>query len=200
MVNKKKSELVNQKKPKGKPRGGNNWLDPANQLKNLEPGDNTKILNLNRELFMMPDIDMRDVNQVNQRLDEYWALYAKYDMKPTVMGMGMALGISRQYLWALAHNQPVNGRGDLSNLPTAVSDSIKKSYFLLENMWETYMNSGKVNPVSGIFLGKNNFGYKDTSEYVLTPNKQVDEYSPEDIKKKYLTGNDSSDSNDSGSE
>lgn len=200
MVNNKKGELVNQKKPKGKPRGGNNWLDPANQLKNLEPGDNTKILNLNRELFKMPEINMRDVDQVNQRLDEYWALYAKYDMKPTVMGMGMALGISRQMLWAIAHNQPVNGRGDLSNLPTSVSDSIKKSYFLLENMWETYMNSGKVNPVSGIFLGKNNFGYKDTSEYVLTPNKQVDEYSPEDIKKKYLTGNDSSDSNDSGSE
>lgn len=200
MVNKKKSELVNQKKPKGKPRGGNNWLDPANQLKNLEPGDNTKILNLNRELFMMPDIDMRDVEQVNQRLDEYWALYAKYDMKPTVMGMGMALGISRQYLWAVAHNQPLGGNGNYCTLPTAVTNSIKKSYFLLENMWETYMNSGKVNPVSGIFLGKNNFGYKDTSEYVLTPNKQVDEYSPEDIKKKYLTGNDSSDSNDSGSE
>jgi hypothetical protein len=199
MVNKKKGELVNQKKPKGKPRGGNSPVIGNNGLM-LKEGDNAKILNLNRELFKMPNIDYRDIQQVEDRLDAYFALYAKYDMKPTVAGMAMALNMSRQTLWAVAHNQPVNSRGDLMNLPTAVADSIKKSYFLLENMWETYMNSGKVNPVSGIFLGKNNFGYKDTSEYVLTPNKQVDEYSPEDIKKKYLTGSDSSDSNDSGSE
>ena len=47
--------------------------------------------------------------------------------------------MSRQTLWAVAHNQPVGGRGDLTTLPTPVSDLIKKSYFLLENMWETYM-------------------------------------------------------------
>jgi hypothetical protein len=42
------------------------------------------------------------------------------------------------------------------------------------------MMNGKINPVSGIFLGKNNFGYKDQQEYVLTPNqKQV---APEDVK------------------
>lgn len=199
MVNKKKGELVNQKKPKGKPRGGNSPVIGNNGLM-LKEGDNAKTLMLNRELFNMPNIDYHDYEQVKTRLDEYWELYQRYDMKPTVMGMGMALNMSRQTLWAVAHNQPVGGRGDLTTLPTPVSDLIKKSYFLLENMWETYMNSGKVNPVSGIFLGKNNFGYKDTSEYLLTPNKQVDEYSPEDIKKKYLTGSDSSDSNDSGSE
>lgn len=32
------------------------------------------------------------------------------------------------------------------------------------------MLNGKINPVSGIFLMKNNFEYQDKSEVVLTPN------------------------------
>ena len=57
----------------------------------------------------------------------------------------------------------------------------------MENMWETYMNSGKVNPVAGIFLGKNNFGYSDKQEYVLTPNTQSDnDYDADAIRERYI--------------
>ena len=66
-------------------------------------------------------------------------------------------------------------------------DTIKKAYFLLENLWESYMNSGKVNPVAGIFLGKNNYGYQDKTEYVLTPNQQNDnDYSADEIRERYI--------------
>lgn len=78
-------------------------------------------------------------------------------------------------------------------LPEEVTVSIKKAYSLMENMWESYMNSGKINPVSGIFLGKNNFGYQDKQEMVLTPNQQQDsDYNEDDIRKRYLV--DSTDS------
>jgi hypothetical protein len=40
----------------------------------------------------------------------------------------------------------------------------------MEELWETYMQNGKINPVSGIFLAKNNYGYSDKQEYVVTPN------------------------------
>ena len=57
----------------------------------------------------------------------------------------------------------------------------------MENMWETYMNSGKVNPIAGIFLGKNNYGYQDKTEYVLTPNTQSDnDYDADAIRERYL--------------
>ena len=57
----------------------------------------------------------------------------------------------------------------------------------MENMWENYMNSGKINPVSGIFLGKNNFGYQDKTEYVLTPNTNTDnDYSADEIRERYI--------------
>ena len=58
----------------------------------------------------------------------------------------------------------------------------------MENLWEMYMQNGKIHPVSGIFLGKNNFGYQDKTEMVLTPNQRNDsDYDADDIRKRYLT-------------
>jgi hypothetical protein len=42
------------------------------------------------------------------------------------------------------------------------------------------MANGKINPVSGIFLGKNNFGYQDEQEYVVTPNT-MNQNTPVDV-------------------
>ena len=58
----------------------------------------------------------------------------------------------------------------------------------MESLWENYMQNGKINPVSGIFLGKNNYGYQDKTEYVVTPNVNNDsDYDADAIKKRYLT-------------
>lgn len=181
-------KAVTTKKPKGKPRGGNSPVIGMNGF-NLEEGDNTKYLGVNMALFNMPNIDLKNESEVQQRLSDYFALYAQNDMKPTVAGMAMALnGHSRQWLWAVTHNAPINGQGDKASLPPSVSDLIKKAYILLENLWENYMQNGKVNPVAGIFLGKNNYGYQDKTEYVLTPNQQTDnDYSADEIRERYIT-------------
>lgn len=175
------------KKPKGKPRGGNSPVIGNNGLM-LEEGDNAKFMEVNMALFNMPNIDLDNVEEVQQRLSDYFALYTSRDMKPTVAGMAIALnGRSRQWLWAVTHNAPVNGQGYKTELRPEVADTIKKAYFMLENMWETYMGAGKVNPVAGIFLGKNNFGYQDKTEYVLTPNQQNDsDYDADEIRDRYI--------------
>jgi len=52
---------------------------------------------------------------------------------------------------------------------------------------KVYMQNGKINPVAGIFLMKNNMGYADKQEVVLTPNQQLGDQVPaEDLEKKYL--------------
>lgn len=177
-------------KKKGRPRGGNSPVIGDNGL-NLDAGDNTKYMTVNMALFNMPDIDMNNVEEVQQRLTDYFALYTEADMKPTVAGMALALnGMSRRTLWAIVNDQPTGGAGYKTALPPEVASSIKKAYKIMENLWETYMNSGKVNPVAGIFLGKNNYGYQDKTEYVLTPNQQNDnDYSPDEIRQRYITAN-----------
>ena len=179
-------------KTKGKPRGGNNFLTDA-ALK-VEDGDNTKYLMANVELMNMKDIDIKNPDEVRERINDYFKLYASYDMKPTVAGLGMALGLDRRRLWEIKTG---NYTSSTPKLPLEVEDSIKKAYKLMENLWETYMNSGKINPVSGIFLGKNNFGYLDKTEYVLTPNQQQPaDYDAEDIRKRYLSDSTTIDSED----
>ena len=175
------------KKKKGKPRGGNSPVIGDNGLQVTE-GDNAKLMRINMAIFNMPNIDLENVEEVQQRLSDYFALYARNDMKPTVAGMALALnGHSRQWLWSVCNGQQLGGRGNECTLPPEVTDAIKKARFLLENLWESYMSSGKVNPVAGIFLGKNNFGYQDKTEYVLTPNTNTDnDYSADEIRERYI--------------
>ena len=184
MATKKTDEVVTDIVKK-KPRGGNNILTDA--ALNLEQGDNTKYLALGRELFNLPTIDLKDPEQVVGRLNEFFAIHERYDMKPTVAGMGMALGLDRRRLWEIKVGAKMGGHTQY-DLPTLTLDSIKKAYEYMEILWENYMQNGKINPVSGIFLGKNNFGYQDKTEYVVTPNVNNDsDYNADDIKKRYLT-------------
>ena len=156
-------------------RGGKNNF-PTNNL-DVEPGDNSKYLRHALATKNMPPIDISDINKVQERLQWYFNHCAEDDMKPTVMGFCNSLGISRVTLmnWK-------NG--------TYRSDSHQKiildAYALLEELWENYMQNGKINPVSGIFLGKNNFGYQDKQEHVITPNtKEVEAADPLVIEAKY---------------
>ena len=171
-------------KKKGKPRGGNSPMIGTNGL-SLEEGDNTKYLAVSMKLMNMPEIDLHEPEQVADRLNEYFQIHADNDMKPTVAGMGMALGLDRRRLWEIKTGN-YNTSKSIEELPTLTKDSIKKAYKMMENLWENYMQNGKINPVSGIFLGKNNFGYQDKTEYVVTPNTNSDsDYSTEDIRKRY---------------
>jgi hypothetical protein len=51
--------------------------------------------------------------------------------------------------------------------------------------WEQITQNGKINPAAAIFLGKNNFGYRDVAEHVLTPNvKTSDTITPADLSRR----------------
>ncbi len=180
MATKNDDNVVNEIVKK-KPRGKN-----IEELRtpDTEPGDNTKYLSLGRELFNLPTINLKEPEQVKERLNEFFEIHARYDMKPTVSGMGMALGLDRRRLWEIKTG--VTDRNQ--DLPTMTRDLVKKAYEYMEILWENYMQNGKINPVSGIFLGKNNFGYQDKTEYVVTPNVNQDaDYNADDIKKRYLS-------------
>ena len=182
MATKKNDDDIVKEVVKKKPRGGNNFLTDA--ALNVEQGDNTKYVLLGAKLFNLPPIDLNDPVQVKDRLNEFFKIHADADMKPTVSGMGMALGLDRRRLWEIKTGVQDRNR----DLPTLTRDSIKRAYEYMEILWENYMQNGKINPVSGIFLGKNNFGYQDKTEYVVTPNTHNDsDYNAEDIRARYLT-------------
>ena len=153
-----------------------------------EPGDNTKIVQTSMKFFDMPRVDLKNPEAVRERLAEYFRIYGEADLKPTVAGMAMALGINRRILWAIANDQPTGGNGYKLNLPPESTDLVKKAYEMLEMSMEAYANAGKINPVMAIFMLKNHWQYQDKTEYVLTPNQQqASDYDAEDIRKRYLS-------------
>ena len=186
MATKKTDEVVKDIIPKSK--GGKNSPVIGDNGLNVDPNDNTKYLMVSLELANLPEIDMKDPEQVRERINKYFLIHAENDMKPTVAGLGLALnGMDRRRLWEIKTDTQSTTVW-VNELPTLVKDSIKKAYKIMENQWENYMQNGKINPVSGIFLGKNNFGYQDKTEYVVTPNVNNDsDYDKDEIKKRYLT-------------
>lgn len=145
-------------------------LPPAKKIDLTDPGDNSRFLAHALAIREQPAINIADPVQVKNRIDWYFEHCFGNDMKPTVSGLCNALKITRSTLFEWK-------RG------TYREDShqaiVLEAYGIMEELWEHYMQNGKINPVSGIFLGKNNFGYQDKQEYVLTPNQQ--QISPEDI-------------------
>lgn len=150
----------------------------------LDEGDNRKYMSIGLELYKMDKVDLHDPVAVKDRIAEYFRLYGEADVKPTVTGLGMALGVDRRRLWEIATGA-TQGRGDIDTLPQESRDAIKRAYDFLGNLWENYMQNGKINPVSGIFLGKNNFGYQDKQDVVITPNNPESDYNAKDIADRY---------------
>lgn len=163
-------QIVKQKRPK-----------KSEQMQvQTEPGDNTKSLAHTLEINNLPEIDTSDPKQITARIGEYFALCVKNDMRPSVAAMALSLGVDRKTLWTWANGE---GRGKNSD----VRNSVKRAYAALNVMMEDYMQTGKINPVSGIFLMKNNFGYTDKQEVVLTPNNPLgDQTTNEELEQRYL--------------
>lgn len=141
-----------------------------------EPGDNTKYLTHALRLANLPKFDTKNVELLEKRIEEYFVICAEDDSKPSVAGLALAIGVDRRRLWEWS-------QGENSDR----SDTIKKAYQILNLMMEDYMQNGKINPVSGIFLMKNNFGYADKQEVVLTPNNPLGDTTPvAELEEKYL--------------
>ena len=176
---KKKDNRVGRRPGAGDPRLTDKAL-------NLDPGDNTQFIRTAMALWELPKVDLYDVDEVRSRTNAYFAMMAEQDMKPTVIGYAMALGIDRRQLWAIVNDQPIGGTYNM-NLPPPVLDVVKKGYRTMEFLWETYMQNRKIDTVAGIFLGKNHYGYKDQQEtVVVTPNLLGDGADQKQLEQRYL--------------
>ena len=144
-------------------------------------GDNTKYTVFALAIARLPKIDVTDPKQLSDRFIEYFQLCADHDMKPGVAALALAIGLDRRRLWEI--NNDVQGRN--LAIPEESKKIIKTAYNSLEVLWESYSTGGKINPVTAIFLGKNNFGYQDKQEYVVTPNTLSQDTPVDVIEAKY---------------
>lgn len=170
-MNEKEVLDIVQKKRKRAPR--------PEQTVQVDPKDLDTVLDVSMQIYNLPEIDTNDAKQVDRRFNDYMTICRQYGQKPSFAGFATALGVDRSTLFRWVN-------GSLSK-PADVCASLKKAQQLLNSLIENWMQNGQINPVSGIFLMKNNFGYADKSEVVLTPNNPLGESrSQAELEQKYL--------------
>lgn len=150
------TDIVKKRKPK-------NGLEVMKDF-GAEPGENSRFIRFALASWDLPPIDISDPEQVKNRIGMYFEHCEQHDRKPQIVGMCNWLGISRDTLNSWVRGETRQGTH---------SDIIKKAVSFIEEMWADYMQSGKLNPASGIFLAKNWYGYKDVADVVVTPNNPL---------------------------
>ena len=156
-------------KKRGRPAGSKNKTKISRPDKQIttEPGENSKFINHDMKLMVLPDIDVNNPLLVKQRIMDYFRICAEDDIKPSVASFAIAFGIGRATLF----NWMTGKTGTITNSKSL--DTLKKAYDTINSYYEHMMNNGKINPVAGIFLMKNNMGYKDTTDYVISSNNDT---------------------------
>lgn len=144
-----------------------------------------ELLYANFHLGKMPRVDLKNTEEVQKRIDYFFRYFTERNMKPGVEGLAYALGISSQELWSINTGKSYTIWG-LKNIPQSTIEVIKNARQFLGMMLESYLINDKIHPAAGIFLAKNQLGYQDKVEHVVTAGMQNEEVSAEDIKKRYM--------------
>ncbi len=148
---------------------------------NAPRGENARRGNIGRELFMQPKVDMRNPEAINDRYMWYLDKCAEWDDRPTVEGFALATGYDRASLFNIAN-------GFVKSVPQESINTLKRVLNMLNQIMTQYMVDGHLNPVTAIFLLKNNFGYKDQTETVVVKKDPYETGNSEEIARGYLMG------------
>ena len=172
-TNNKIVDIVQQKKKLKRP-GRTEELVP-----HCAPGEMSTLISQAMDLSSFGPVDTNSPAQVEQRIQDYFQYCIQNDIRPSAEGMALSLNTNRTTLWRWRE-------GSESNKPEGVRNAIKKGYSLLNYLLTQLMQDGHINPVSGIFLLKNNYQYFDKSEVIVTPNNPLDSTDPETTRRKYI--------------
>jgi len=151
----------------------------AGERKNFPPqkvtkpeGSNRKNLKLAMEAWNLPRVDTKDPAAIEERIEMYLQWCAENDIAPSVAGCSQWLGV-----WVNLLQHYYQGK-----LGTPEHQRVAaKFYNVLQTVWAMDMHEGNINPVSGIFMGKVFYGYKDTQEIVVNTNNAQDRLSVSDL-------------------
>lgn len=144
---------------------------------NISRKDNARFIRCALVSWDLPPIDISDPEQVKNRITEYFHFCAENERKPQIVGLANWLGVDRR---TLTEWQNGEYRRE-THYPI-----IKKAVAMIEEMWADYMQAGKINPATGIFIAKNWYGYKDVADVVVTPNNPLQNLDETDAKKRLL--------------
>lgn len=144
-----------------------------------EPGEMSTMIVNAMNLSKMGKIDMHDPEAVERRVDEAFMYMIEHDMKPTIESIALAFGTNRTTMWRWKE-------GVETDIPEGSRNAIKRAYLLTNQLLTQTMVDGKINPIPAIFLLKNNHGYKDQTDVIVTPNNPMQDMNADDARKRLI--------------
>ena len=157
------------------PKTGNHGQMPPCYYE-VEPNSTADILMKMKILYDQPRAKTDE--EIAERLQWYFFEYCPmYQMKPTIDGCCLALGIHRDTMNNWEHGESGSYKLDVA----------KKCKYLVKTFMETATMEGKLNPIVWMFYGKNYFGMSDKQEVVLTPNQGINDVDVQAIQERMKT-------------
>lgn len=151
----------------------------SNHYEDLQPGMTSKMLKHLREVSALGEgCDLsHDPDGVRERIQKYFDLCEEADLKPTQSGLSMAIGITRRanHKWRTGEL----GKNEETRKILIAAQSV------LECLMEGYMTEGQINPVAGIFVMRNNYGYKNEDVRQDEPAPQLEGADIKALEEKY---------------
>lgn len=126
--------------------------------------DAKKYIESSLEMWELPPIETDDAAQVEDRIKWYFRHCGEKELKPSVAGLAVALGVDRQtlYKWARGERHKDKAHGY----------TIKRAVDIILYNLEIYSQDGKMNPAIAIFLLKNHGGYTDVQQLTVEAKQQ----------------------------
>jgi hypothetical protein len=128
-----------------------------------ETAETAQYLKRTIDVSNMAPVDLYKPEEVKQRIRDYFQMHIERDMKPTVIGLGLSLGIDRRRLWEIRTGALLGGLTD-KQYPRETVNLIRQAHDILANLHEDYMLNGKIHPTIAVFMGVNYFDMKDVKQ------------------------------------
>ena len=128
------------------------------KLNNPRSGENSRMIRLVLHSLTLPEIDITDPKQVQERISLYFDFCERNNWFPCIAGLATWLGVCRDTI-----NSWKNG---LSRKETHQA-IIQRAYDVIETVLVDQLMNNAIYPAAGIFLLKSMFGYRDRFDLSL---------------------------------
>lgn len=158
---------------KKKAKGSEQMAKPISINPDVKAGETSRVLAKINELYKLPPI--KTDQELSDRIDFYFQWCIQNDIRPGVEGLALATGVSRKTLWSW--------ESGVTQASTECQAIVHRAKLTMSALLENWMSTGKINPITGIFWQKNNFGYEDVQQVQVAPPTDNLALSPDDIAK-----------------
>lgn len=119
------------------------------EVQPISAQENENMIRTALTFFDAPEINLHDPEQVKQRIADYFENCIKRQQRPSNLGLYAALGMTRQDV-----SNVLTGKSRSKVSPDCI-DTIKRAKLVLSAYRESLAMTGKLNPATAIFWGKN---------------------------------------------